>query len=109
MQMSTPSFQLGGAVSLHHPHQEPEDDRRHPPDFRHKSLPPPADLSSAGPGSSATLPAGFAARRRRAEEEAGRDLEDDIYESIYDSRWRLMQKVGKRSGSPDFIPAFRLN
>jgi len=50
------------------------------PHFRHQSLPPHVadDVDCGGRPS------------------AHGEEEEDIYESIYDSRWRLMQKVSRR-------------
>ncbi len=66
--------------------------------LRHRSLPPPQMMSSA-----TTLPAGFGrqgVRRgfagRPLPPRPGEEQEEDIYESIYDSRWKLMQKVSQR-------------
>ncbi len=101
-----PQFHVGGAVShLHHhlPYSYPSSPP--PPaaasavdplsplphhQFRHQSLPPPS--ATANISGFATLPAGFAAEVRRHSREEGEE-EEDVYESIYDSRWRLMQKV----------------
>ncbi len=68
---------------------------------RHRSLPPSSSSSSA------TLPpnigrGGRGGRRLRltpGPEDSMSEEQEDIYESIYDSRWRMLQKVRGREES----------